>query len=62
MTRLFATTMGVVLSGYAQSGVVIQLYDAGGQTAIGEEVESFAAARDVELQRPPAGRTRQHGR
>lgn len=53
MTRLWATLMGVVLSGCAQSSVVIQLYDAGDQAAIGEAVESFAAARDVELQRPP---------
>ena len=44
--------MGVLLSGCAQSGVVIQLYDAGVQAAIGEAVESFAAANDVDLQRP----------
>lgn len=52
MSRLFATMLGVALTGCAQSGVVIQLYDAGGETAIGEAVESFATARDVDLQRP----------
>ena len=53
MTRLLATTLSVALSGCAQSGVIIQLYDAGGQAAVGKAVEDFAAARDVELQRPP---------
>ena len=52
MTRLLAMVMAAVLSGCAQPGVVIQLYDAGNQPAIGEAVERFAADRSVELQRP----------
>lgn len=60
MTRLLTTLMGVLLGGCAQSAVVIQLYDAGGQAAIGEAVESFAAAHGVELQRPPVAPARTH--
>ena len=50
--RLFATVMALVLTGCAQPGVVIQFYDAGSHPAIGEAVESFAADRTVDLQRP----------
>ena len=53
MTRLLATLIGVVLSGCAQSSVVIQLYDAGDQAGIGKAVERLASERGVELQRPP---------
>ena len=55
---LLATVMALVLTGCAQPGVVIQLYDAGSHPALSEAVESFAADRTVDLQRPPVAPAR----
>ena len=50
--------MGVVLGGCAQPRIVIQLYDTGDEAGIGKAVESFAADRTVDLQRPPVAPAR----
>ena len=54
MKRLFATIACWLLTGCAQSAIVMQLYDDGAadKAMLIEEIENFAAENAVEVQRP----------